>query len=71
MKPDGQFRRDLPHVVEFEQEVALPEGAIVFAVGGELEAQLFLQLHDCADGVVLNARKLVGAISFFSAASRA
>src|SRR6202050_4335803 len=58
MKPDRQLRRYLPHILELEQKVALPKGAIVFAVGDELKTQLFLHLHDRTDGVVLNARQL-------------
>src|ERR1700683_4792134 len=59
MKPDGQLRRHLPHVLEFDQEVALPKGAIVFAVGGELKADVFLEPHNRANGFMLNARKFV------------
>src|ERR1700685_1897762 len=57
MKTHGQLRRHLPHIIEFEQEIALPKGAVVFAVGCELKADVFLEPHNRADGLMLNARK--------------
>src|ERR1700683_902284 len=59
MKPHGQLRRYLPHILEFEQEIALPKGAVVFAVGREPKADVFLEPHNRADGFMLNARKFV------------
>ena len=35
VKAHGEFSGDLPYIVELQQEIALPECAIVFAVGDE------------------------------------
>ena len=58
MKPHGELCRHLSHIAKFEQKVALPEGAIVFAVGDQPQPDVFLQPHDVGDRVALDARKL-------------
>ncbi len=41
--------------VEPQQEVAMPGAAIVFAVGDDAQAEVFLHRHDIADRLFLNA----------------
>ena len=57
VKTYGELGGDLPHVVEFDQEVALPESAVVFAVGDQPEADILLHSHHAADRFLLDARE--------------
>ena len=55
MKPHRKLRLHRLDVADLEQKVALPGLAIVLAVGDDLEPDLFLQAHDAADRIVLDA----------------
>ena len=46
------------HVGELKQEVALPAAAVVFAVGDDLEPEVFLQADDVADRGLLDTLEL-------------
>src|SRR5580658_2052760 len=58
MKPHREPRRHILNVADFEQEIALPGKAVVFAVGDEPQPDVLLQAHHGVDRIVLDARQL-------------
>jgi hypothetical protein len=60
MKAHGELGRRRAHIRQFQQKIALPEAAIVFAVGGEAKTHILLHPHRLANRFVLNSRQIGG-----------
>src|SRR6185437_12316315 len=60
MEAQLQLVLDHADIADLLQEVAMPGGALILAVSGELEPDLLLHLDDRAHRILLDAAKLLG-----------
>jgi hypothetical protein len=58
VKLDGNFRFDLGHIGKLQQKITLPAAAVIFAVGDDLEPEVFLHANHVPDRRLLNALEL-------------
>ena len=61
VKVHGDVLLDLAHAADLVEEIHVPGRAAELAVGDALQAQLFLQLHDVANGDVFGLAQIGGA----------